>query len=114
VFWDGADWRLNQEALNCARAVLGPPAAPPDEPPDKTATVLPETTAEQQAALRRCRADHTRWNASQAALGVALTASTPGGVLKDTRPDGAAGWFSISAPLGNAFQVLASLRYSYR
>src|SRR5207247_400227 len=60
------------------------------------------------------RGDHTRWNASQAALGAALTFKTPGGVLQDTRPDGTAAWLSAGVPLGSAVQLLGSLRYTYR
>jgi hypothetical protein len=111
--WDDADWRLNDAAIACARKVLGGPQPLPDAPPDATVTVLPEISAEQQAALKRCRVDNTRWNASQAALGGALTLRSPGGSFIDTRPDGAAGWASIALPMGNMFQWLGSLRYTF-
>jgi hypothetical protein len=113
VLWDDADWRLNDAAIGCARRVLGEPQQPGDAPPDKTVVVQPELTGEQQTALRRCRLDHTAWNASQAAFGAALTLATPGGVLQDTRPDGAAGWFSIAVPMGHSFQLLSSARYTF-
>ena len=113
VLWDDADWRLNEAAIGCARRVLAAPLPPPDAPPDKTVDVQPELTSEQQGLLRRCRTDNTRWNASQAAFGAALTLSTPGGTFQDTRPEGAAAWLSAAFPLGRAFQFLASARYGF-
>jgi len=114
VLWDDSDWRLNDAAIACVRTALPERPRTPDAPFGDTLTVWPELNAEQAKAVRRCRTDNTRWNASQAAFGAALTLSTPGGTLQDTRPDGTAGWFSIAAPLGRSFQLLASARYSFR
>ncbi len=111
--WDDSDWRLNDAALACARRVLGPVYAPPDAPPDETVQVQPEISGERRDALAACRRDNTRWNASQAAVGAALTLGTPGGTFTQTRPDGGAGWVSIGVPLGDAFQLLASARASF-
>lgn len=113
VLWDDADWRLNDAAISCARAVLGGPLPVPDAPPGTTVTVQPELSGEQQAKLKACRTNNTRWNASQAAFGAALTFSTPGGTLRETRPDGAAAWLSAAFPVGHSFQLLASTRYSF-
>ena len=113
VLWDDADWRLNDAAIRCARSVLGAPPPVPDAPPGTTVTVQPEISPEQQAKLKACRTSNTKWNASQAAFGAALTLSTPGGTLQDTRPDGAAAWLSAAFPIGDRFQLLASTRYAF-
>jgi hypothetical protein len=114
VLWDDSDWRLNDAAIACVRAALPERPPTPDAPFAETLMVWPELNSEQAEAVRQCRTENTRWNASQAAFGAALTASTPGGSLRDTRPDGAAGWFSIAAPLGKSFQLLGSARYTFR
>jgi hypothetical protein len=109
--WDDTDWRLNREVVECARRK--PPEPPPSGAPPAGLTPGPPLADTEIAKTKECLGK-IAWNASQAALGLGLTTSSPGGAAEATHFGTATGWFSLGIPLGDRFLALVSPRYTYQ
>jgi hypothetical protein len=111
--WDNTDWRLNDEAIECARAVAQPPPAP-DAPPEPGFIAAPPPSDDARKKTAKCLSENIRWNASQGAIGIGATTASAGGQPERTGLDTVATWAGIGVGLGDDFQLLISPRYTFR
>jgi hypothetical protein len=112
-FRDDSDWRLNEEAIACARQAYGANPAPPSVPPSDGVVLLPEVSPETLRQVRRCSDDHVRWNATQLAGGLALPVAVPAGDLTRTRADALQALLSAAVGVGQHLQLLGTARYAF-
>ncbi len=113
---DRSDWRLDREAVSCAIAAATL-AKPPSQP--GTAVVVPvddEATKREakqvQACFDKAKQRTGSWNASQLALGGALSSAFPGGKLEADVRD-LTGWIAWGNRLGPSAHLVVAGKYLF-
>ncbi|HWU86744.1 MAG TPA: hypothetical protein VN253_05700 [Kofleriaceae bacterium] len=109
---DGTDWRLNDAAIQCAFEALATPPPAGGRMPSGTIVPGPEPSDEAKKKVSKCFTDHVRWNATQWAVGMAVSSAFPQGEVQADIHD-LATWTSATFGLGDHAQLVLGGKYLF-
>jgi len=116
--YDRSDWRLDETAVSCAlgAVTLAKPPAAPAAVGDPVVVPVPDDAGKEAKKIKECfdkaRRRTGSWNASQLALGGALSSAFPGGKLEADIRD-LTGWIAWGHKLGRAGLLVVAGKYLF-
>jgi len=114
---DRSDWRLDKVAVSCALDAVQL-AKPPSAPGSGVVVVVPDDATSKREARKvqecfeKAKKRRGSWNATQLALGGAVSSAFPGGKLQADIRD-LAGWIGFGKRLGVSSHLVVAGKYGF-